>query len=384
MKNVYASNGSSISYGDYTLRLSSEIRSFFPDADQILDRNEIVMKAIDVNRSMAQEILDLHNNVNRPEKKGAQIKYAKAFDIGQWYKTHQGLAFGLIENSDGDIVHELFDGQNRLAALLLSSKESEQFLVFFGFQNSFQIMNSIDAGKNRDHSDTLVVLMKAGKLLLDDGVTQAMKHSRNAASFLKSFYHGTAKKASQLEKVELQGLAIAAKKVLHKSEGWRSICTNIKRAEVFGMCGRAFYAYEGSNPRIEKFLAISDNEMEYPSRSAKPADRWAYVFRAWYQKALPTAEATDKLLATIGRDAKARSLVSRVCEICLVNFLEENANYKGFAAYIKTGSTSSLRFKSLERSNADRLERLHFPKGVANLAASETKKLLDTVAYELV
>jgi len=100
----------------------------------------------------AQAWLDSFNNRNRPMKKAASDSFARDMATNRWCPNHQGVAFA---KEDGALI----DGQNRLAAIVISGK-GQWMLVFRDVPERIEgieatVMETIDRGTPRSVADLL-------------------------------------------------------------------------------------------------------------------------------------------------------------------------------------------------------------------------------------
>ena len=108
------------------------------------------LKEIEISPEMAQEMLN-YNTCNRPLSKNIVTKYARMMKRGEWYLSHQALAFA--ENKSGSLV--LVDGQHRLAAVIQSGISIKFSVIYNAVQTPY-----IDTTRNRTFIDNLNILME--------------------------------------------------------------------------------------------------------------------------------------------------------------------------------------------------------------------------------
>lgn len=380
---TYASS-SSLEYADYTLVFSKETRSLFPNIEKVYENRELLLKVFTFDPESAQFVLETTNTVNRKAKPSAIEQYAASMEAGKWFPTHQGIAFG-IAMIDGELRWVLFDGQNRLKALI-EAGATQQFLVFFGFREGFQVMNSIDSGKNRSHGDALTILQKAGKI--------SIKNASAAAQLLNAFYRGAKKQESRLSKLDLQGHAIAAHKALlfFEDELYKGISRKPK-ASISGALIRAYYSQPDYSDkytpaeyraRLREFVEIMVGaEGSYLPSDVQVRDSYAYAFRKWLETTFPTVkQANDvakRLRASMG--GHVTSILYQVAERAIHNFLSEN-KFPGFAKHRKEASSSSEPTweniaKGIDIESSSPNEIFTFPKGIANRAVAAARELVE-------
>jgi hypothetical protein len=374
----YASS-SSLSYAGYTVKFSQENRQLFPNIASVADSRDLILKVFDICPDIAQALLDECNGVNRNKKPTAIEKYSKSMADGKWFPTHQGIAFGIEEDEDSLDGYRwvLFDGQNRLEAVVKSGVPTT-FLVFFGFREGFQIMNSIDTGKNRNHGDSLVVLQKAGKI--------DFKSPQRAASILNAFWRGSEDHERRLDTLDLQGLAIAASKGIEAIETkLYSGISPLPKASVSGALLRAFYShcdfldkYSEAEfvKRLRLFVEIvTGNEVTHPVGGITGKDSYAFAFRKWCDICFPKHQEHDdvmkKLRSSMG--GGATSLLYSVAERAIYGFLGMKS-FPGFAAFKRSGKGSKL-WRKLDEGVQSGKEVLTFPLGVSKRAKTEAKGL---------
>lgn len=101
---------------------------------------------VKIEPEIAQALLEIHNNKNRPLSKATVKKYVNEMNQGMWRDAVAPILFSLEQN--------LLDGQHRLAAVVESGKS-----VIFntGFNHDPASFAVIDNGKKRTGADTLAV-----------------------------------------------------------------------------------------------------------------------------------------------------------------------------------------------------------------------------------
>lgn len=103
------------------------------------------LQELEITPEMAREMLQ-YNVCNRPISKSTVSKYSIMMNKGEWYCSHQAIAFA--EDKNGKLI--LVDGQHRLAAVI-QSKTSVLFSVIY---NALQTPY-IDTVRNRTFIDNL-------------------------------------------------------------------------------------------------------------------------------------------------------------------------------------------------------------------------------------
>lgn len=101
----------------------------------------------------AQEMLQ-YNNCNRPISKKTVIKYAGMMRQGEWYLSHQSIAFS--EDEKGNLL--LVDGQHRLAAVVQSGVDVNFSVIYKAKQTPY-----IETARNRTFIDNLNICNKTSK-----------------------------------------------------------------------------------------------------------------------------------------------------------------------------------------------------------------------------
>jgi hypothetical protein len=108
------------------------------------------LQEIEITPKMAQEMLE-YNTCNRPLSKNTVIKYAGMMKLGEWYLSHQSIAF--TEDEKGRLV--LVDGQHRLAAVIQSGVPVKFSVIYHAIQTPY-----IDTVRNRTFIDNLNICNK--------------------------------------------------------------------------------------------------------------------------------------------------------------------------------------------------------------------------------
>lgn len=103
------------------------------------------LKIIDITPDMANEMLQ-YNTCNRSLSKNTVSKYVNMMRQGEWYLSHQAIAF--TTGSDGNLV--LVDGQHRLAAVIQSGMTIKFSVIYNAVQTPY-----IDTVRNRTFIDNL-------------------------------------------------------------------------------------------------------------------------------------------------------------------------------------------------------------------------------------
>jgi hypothetical protein len=111
------------------------------------------LKELIINPEMAQEMLN-NNTCNRPISKTTVSKYANMMKKGEWYLSHQAIAFTQEENNKLILV----DGQHRLAAVIQSGIAVKFSVVYDAIQTPY-----IDTVRNRTFIDNLNIYNKTLK-----------------------------------------------------------------------------------------------------------------------------------------------------------------------------------------------------------------------------
>jgi hypothetical protein len=111
------------------------------------------LQEIIITPEMAKEMLQF-NNCNRPLSKKAVAKYAGMMKLGEWYLSHQSIAFS--EDEQGQLI--LVDGQHRLAAVIQSGMAVEFSVIYNAIQTPY-----IDTVRNRTFIDNLNICNKTSR-----------------------------------------------------------------------------------------------------------------------------------------------------------------------------------------------------------------------------
>lgn len=108
------------------------------------------LREMEITPIMAQEMLE-YNNCNRPLSRSTVAKYAGMMKQGEWYLSHQSIAF--TEDDQGQLV--LVDGQHRLAAVIQSGEPVKFSVIYHAIQTPY-----IDTVRNRTFIDNLNIVNK--------------------------------------------------------------------------------------------------------------------------------------------------------------------------------------------------------------------------------
>lgn len=103
------------------------------------------LKVIEITPEMANDMLQ-YNTCNRSLSKNTVTKYANMMRKGEWYLSHQAIAF--TEDEKGDLL--LVDGQHRLAAIIQSGITAKFSVIYKAIQTPY-----IDTVRNRTFIDNL-------------------------------------------------------------------------------------------------------------------------------------------------------------------------------------------------------------------------------------
>jgi hypothetical protein len=365
------SHPSGLNYGPYVLKLSAENRTFFPNIEQVQREGLLVLKSFSVTPELARSLLEAYNTVNRNPIASAWRKYARDMMARIWFPTHQALAFGITD--EGEWV--LLDGQNRLLGVD-ESGETVEFLVFFGFHQAFQVLNTVDSGKNRTYANSLTILNKAG---LTD-----IKNPSDASSIINAFFTGSASSEARPDKFFFQGLAISVEEPLNFLMA-RVFPGRKPKASISAALLRAHYAHTsqfdekytlgGYRDRLVRFGEIlSGDEVSAPAPSLPVTDSYAYALRVWLEVVFPEKKQQEDVLQKLGRvmGGSARRLLYKVSEFALSQFLH-GRRYTGFSAWTN-GKGSKPSFKTLSNSLPEE-DIFPLPTGITRRAKTEAGKL---------
>jgi hypothetical protein len=113
----------------------------------------VELKELIITPEIAQEMLEF-NTCNRPLSKNTVTKYAGMMRLGEWYFSHQSLAFA--EDEGGKLL--LVDGQHRLAAIVQSGVSLKFSVIYHAVQTPY-----IDATRNRSFIDNLNICNKTSR-----------------------------------------------------------------------------------------------------------------------------------------------------------------------------------------------------------------------------
>lgn len=111
------------------------------------------LKEMIIDSNMAIEMLKF-NTCNRPLSRNTVLKYASMMRMGEWYFSHQAIAFATDENDDLLLV----DGQHRLAAVAQSGIAVKFSVIYDAVQSPY-----IDTTRNRSFIDNLNIFNKTSK-----------------------------------------------------------------------------------------------------------------------------------------------------------------------------------------------------------------------------
>jgi hypothetical protein len=100
---------------------------------------------ITITPDMAEKMLQ-YNICNRPLSKSIVTNYSNMMKKGEWYFSHQAIAFSEDDNSKLILV----DGQHRLAAVVLSGITTKFSVIYKAIQTPY-----IDTARNRTFIDNL-------------------------------------------------------------------------------------------------------------------------------------------------------------------------------------------------------------------------------------
>lgn len=108
------------------------------------------LREIEITPEMANEMLQ-YNTCNRSLSKNTVSKYANMMRQGEWYLSHQAIAFA--EGEKGNLI--LVDGQHRLAAVIQSGITVKFSVIYKAAQTPY-----IDTVRNRTFIDNLNIYNK--------------------------------------------------------------------------------------------------------------------------------------------------------------------------------------------------------------------------------
>lgn len=103
------------------------------------------LKEIIITPEIAQDMLK-YNTCNRQLSRNTVAKYARMMKQGEWYLSHQAIAFA--EDDNGNQI--LIDGQHRLAAVVQSQTPINTIIIYHALQTPY-----IDTVRNRTFIDNL-------------------------------------------------------------------------------------------------------------------------------------------------------------------------------------------------------------------------------------
>lgn len=108
------------------------------------------LKEIVLTPEIAQDMLS-YNTCNRPLSRNTVAKYARMMKQGEWFLSHQAIAF--TEDDNGKQI--LVDGQHRLAAVVQSGTTIKTTVIYHAIQTPY-----IDTIRNRTFIDNLNICNK--------------------------------------------------------------------------------------------------------------------------------------------------------------------------------------------------------------------------------
>lgn len=111
------------------------------------------LKEITLTPEIAQDMLN-YNTCNRPMSRNTVAKYARMMKQGEWYLSHQAIAFADDENGKQILV----DGQHRLAAVIQSGASIKTTVIYHAIQTPY-----IDTVRNRTFIDNLNIYNKTSQ-----------------------------------------------------------------------------------------------------------------------------------------------------------------------------------------------------------------------------
>lgn len=100
---------------------------------------------LDITPNIAKDMLQ-YNICNRPFSKATITKYANLMKQGEWFLSHQAIAF--TDDKEGKLI--LVDGQHRLAAVIQSGLTVKFSVIYHAIQTPY-----IDTVRNRTFIDNL-------------------------------------------------------------------------------------------------------------------------------------------------------------------------------------------------------------------------------------
>lgn len=111
------------------------------------------LRELIITPEMAKEMMQF-NTCNRPLSKNTVAKYASMMKQGEWYLSHQAIAF--TESEKGKLI--LVDGQHRLATVIQSGVPVNFSVVYNAIQTPY-----IDTVRNRTFIDNLNICNKTNR-----------------------------------------------------------------------------------------------------------------------------------------------------------------------------------------------------------------------------
>jgi hypothetical protein len=112
----------------------------------LVAHSEPDIRRVLVSPALAEKILALNPEHNRPLNRALVDQYKEEIASGTWLVTHQGVAL--------DTTPHLQDGQHRLTAIAESGESQEMFIAVGMDPANFKV---IDTGRNRKYSDVLAM-----------------------------------------------------------------------------------------------------------------------------------------------------------------------------------------------------------------------------------
>jgi len=111
------------------------------------------LKEIEITPETAKDMLQ-YNVCNRPLSKSTVLKYSTMMSQGEWYCSHQAIAFSKDEH--GKLM--LVDGQHRLEAVIHSKIPTKFAIIYDAIQTPY-----IDTVRNRTFIDNLNIFNKTSR-----------------------------------------------------------------------------------------------------------------------------------------------------------------------------------------------------------------------------
>jgi hypothetical protein len=90
------------------------------------------LQEIEITPEIAQDMMK-YNTCNRPLSKNTVAKYASMMKKGEWYLSHQAIAFTKDEKGNSILV----DGQHRLAAVMQSGTTVTSTVIYNAVQTPY-------------------------------------------------------------------------------------------------------------------------------------------------------------------------------------------------------------------------------------------------------